>query len=117
MTEHFFFYLGLSFLIIHELDAVRCHEWRILPIFSWMNDRNGYIAFLFAHVPLLLWIFWALTQEPINEWFVEGFDLFMIIHIGLHLLLLKHKNNEFKDWVSWIFIVGAGGFGLLDLCL
>jgi hypothetical protein len=39
----------------------------------------------------------------------------MIVHLGLHILFLKHKNNEFKDCISWTIIIGAGLCGLLDL--
>ncbi|WP_394341844.1 DUF6713 family protein [Sphingobacterium corticibacter] len=31
MAGHVFFYLGLSLLIMHEMDAIRCREWRIFP--------------------------------------------------------------------------------------
>jgi hypothetical protein len=39
----------------------------------------------------------------------------MIIHVGLHILFLKHRNNAFKDWISWTIIIAAGVRGLLDL--
>jgi len=32
------FYLALSFMIIHEMDAVRCREWRIFPGLSRLNE-------------------------------------------------------------------------------
>ncbi|MFD2569233.1 DUF6713 family protein [Spirosoma soli] len=39
MPDEIFFYLGLAFLTTHELDAVRCREWRIFPGLSLLNDR------------------------------------------------------------------------------
>jgi hypothetical protein len=80
-----------------------------------MNEKVGELVFLFAHIPLFVWIFWCLSPNTNSEIFMNGFSIFMIVHIGLHLLLLKHKNNEFKDWISWIFIIGAGIFGGLHL--
>ncbi len=115
MTEHFLFYIGLSFLTVHEMDAVRCKEWRIFPGLSILSDNLGEIIFVFAHIPLFYIVFFQLTNSVNPDNFIKGFDIFMIIHVGLHLLLLKHKNNEFKDWISWIIIVGAGLFGFADL--
>ena len=47
--------------------------------------------------------------------FRKGFDIFMMVHLFLHLLFLQHKKNEFKDWISWSIIVGEGVCGLIDL--
>lgn len=115
MTEHIFFYLGLSFLAMHEMDATRCKEWRIFPGMSMLSDRIGHIVFIFVHIPLFYFIFWQLANSQNIEKFISGFSLFMIIHLGLHILFLKHKNNEFKDWISWTIIIGAGLCGLIDL--
>ncbi len=69
MAEDTFFYLGLSLLTMHEMDAIRCREWRIFPILSMLSDKAGYIVFVFAHIPLFFFIFYQLTynQDP------EGF--------------------------------------------
>lgn len=112
--ENLFFYLGLSLITMHEMDAVRCREWRIFPLLSMLNDRWGHIVFVFAHVPLFFWIFWQLTHHTHLSAFIVGFDIFLMVHLGLHLLFLKHKNNEFKDWISWTIIAGAGICGLID---
>lgn len=34
-----FFMLGLALLLVHELDAVRCHEWRMFPGLFALSDR------------------------------------------------------------------------------
>jgi hypothetical protein len=114
MPINTFFYLGLSFLIVHEMDAVRCKEWRILPILSLLNDKIGFTVFILAHVPLLYIIFWQCQSIPNSRSFIQGFDIFMIIHMGLHILLLKHKHNEFIEPISWFIIIGAGVCGLID---
>jgi hypothetical protein len=115
MTGHIFFYLGLSLLTMHEMDAIRCREWRIFPGLSMLNDKLGHIVFIFVHIPLFFFIYWQLTHSQDIEAFINGFSIFMIVHLGLHILFLKHKNNEFKDWISWTIIIGAGLCGLLDL--
>jgi hypothetical protein len=105
------FNFGLAFILLHEMDAIRCKEWRILPLISMLEDRLGYIVFLFLHIPLFYWIFFQLN----NFTFRWGFDIFLMVHVGLHVLLFKHKKNEFKDWISWSIIIAAGVFGGLDL--
>jgi hypothetical protein len=115
MTENIFFYLGLSLLTMHEMDAIRCREWRIFPGLSLLSDKLGHIIFVFVHIPLFFFIFWQLTHSEDIDAFIRGFNIFMIVHLGLHILFLKHKNNEFKDWISWTIIIGAGLCGLLDL--
>jgi hypothetical protein len=115
MSENFFFYLGLSFLTLHEMDAIRCREWRIFPGLSLLSDKIGQVLFVFAHLPLFYFIYWQLTYSQDIEAFMKGFNIFMIVHLLLHILFLKHKNNEFKDWISWSILIGSGLCGIIDL--
>ncbi len=117
MTEQSFFYLGLSFITMHEMDAIRCREWRIFPGLSLLSDQLGYVVFIFAHIPLFLFIYWGLSYCQDRVAFMKGFDIFLMIHLGLHILYLNHKKNEFKDWISWTIIVSAGVSGLIDLIM
>lgn len=117
MPTHFFFYLGLAFILMHEMDAIRCREWRIFPGLSLLNDKWGQIVFQFAHIPLFVWLFWALLGTPDNAAFMRGLDIFLIVHLGLHVLFLLHPKNEFKDWLSWTILIGAAFGGALDLWL
>jgi hypothetical protein len=117
MVNHLYFYIGLVFFIIHEMDAVRCKEWRIFPGLSLLNDSQGFLIFLLAHIPIFLLIFFQLFNIPNPEIFIKRFDIFMIIHFGLHLVFLRHKKNEFKDYISWTIIVSTGFWGFLDLII
>ncbi|MFM9839711.1 MAG: DUF6713 family protein [Cyclobacteriaceae bacterium] len=40
MTHNLFFLLALTFILLHEMDAVRCKEWRIFPGLSLLNDSS-----------------------------------------------------------------------------
>lgn len=108
-----FYLLGIAFILIHEMDAIRCKEWRIFPGLAFLKDKTGLIIFVFLHIPLFYWL--TLEVQINNDKFRIGFDYFLIVHFILHLLFLMHKKNEFKDWISWIIISGAGLSGLLDL--
>lgn len=116
MDNHLFFYLGLSLIMMHEMDAIRCKEWRIFPGMSFLEDSLGFKVFMFAHVPLYYYVFSNIYGDK-SENFIYGFSIFLLIHLGLHLLFLMHKKNEFKDWISWTIIGGAGLCGLIDLVL
>ena len=107
------FYLGTALLLVHEIDAIRCKEWRIIPGLSSLKERAAMILFILLHIPLFYWIIYEINAEQQN--FRTGFDIFLIIHLILHILFLWHKNNEFKDWISWTIIIGAGICGILDL--
>ena len=114
MMPHGFFYAGLTFLILHEMDAVRCREWRIFPGLSALPDRLGFQLFMLAHIPLLVLLLRALPAVGAPR-LVFWLDVFFIVHVGLHLLFLRHPRNEFRDLLSWSLIIGAGVFGVLDL--
>lgn len=107
------FTLGLTFILMHEMDAMRCREWRILPITYLLNDKIGMVVFIFLHIPL----FYILLLPSIrdSQSFQFGFSIFLMVHFFLHLLLLLHKKNEFKDWISWSLIAGAGICGVVYL--
>jgi hypothetical protein len=112
--ESILFFACLSCLFVHELDAMRCSEWRIFPGLHWLPDRWGMPIFVLAHIPLFIWIFYGITGEQSISW-RTGLDIFSIIHLGLHLLFLAHPKNLFKDFLSWALIVGAALFGSFDL--
>jgi len=115
MPAHSFFYLALSLLLLHEMDAVRCREWRIFPGLSLLPERWGRPLFLLVHVPLYCWLLAALTNEASRAAFMHGMSLFCLVHAGLHLLFLLHPKNEFLDQQSWGIIAGAALAGALEL--
>ena len=96
------------------MDAIRCKEWRIFPGLSILENKTRQAVFLFAHIPLFIWLFWQFTISSDIDTFRISFYIFLIAYLGLHLLFLRHKNNEFKDWISWTIITGTGICGLLD---
>lgn len=117
MSEHIFFYLGLSLILMHEMDAIRCREWRIFPGLSLLEEKIAFPIFMLAHIPLYFFPLYYLQIQSDPSALINGLNYFFILHFFLHLLFLKHKNNEFTDAISWIIIGGCGLFGVLDLIL
>jgi hypothetical protein len=115
--EHFFFFLGLSFILTHEMDAIRCKEWLMFPATSMLRDDTGYVVFTLAHIPLFCLMLWSLFGTGTNEGLMRGLDIFFIVHVGLHILFLKHPENRFTTPLSWGIILLTGVCGALDLYL
>ena len=40
MANHLFFYAALSLTLVHEMDAIRCREWSILPGLSLLKMKQ-----------------------------------------------------------------------------
>jgi hypothetical protein len=110
-----FFALGLSLILTHELDAVRRREWRIFPGLARLDDTAGYLAFTALHVPLFAALLWGLFGGGLGGGLADGLSLFFVVHVGLHLLALRHPKNEFTGVLSWALIGGAGLCGALAL--
>lgn len=111
------FYIGLALILMHEMDAIRCHEWRIFPGLSSLNDRLGYAIFTWAHLILYTLLFIFLVDPNYQDRIIFGMSIFFNVHLILHLLFLMHPKNEFKDLHSWLFIAGAAFFGALQLVI
>ncbi len=118
MENHFFFLVGFVLILTHEMDAIRSREWTIFPLLSRLREKTGYYVFTALHIPLYLVIFWGLySANGLNHNVIKGLDIFFIVHIFLHLLLLKNPKNQFRSVFSWVIILGSGIAGSLDLIL
>jgi len=116
MESQFFFWLGFAIMLAHEMDAVRCQEWRIFPLLSNLDEKVGYYVLTGLHIPLYWLAFWALFRHgELDHSLVIGLDIFFIIHTLLHLIALKHPRNQFTSVFSWLIIIGSGIAGLIDL--
>jgi len=112
--QHVFFVVGLSLILTHEMDAIRLKEWKMFVVLS----ATAYVAFTALHIPLYILLFWGLFAPGgagIQSSLIAGLSMFFIVHTILHLLFLKHPDNQFTSVFSWLLIAGAGVAGMLDL--
>ena len=114
MPPDLLFYAMLAFLFTHELDAVKRHEWRVLPLTSFLPDVTGERVFIWLHVPLFFAILWGVRDDP-NQTFGQFLSAFSVVHIGLHWLFRNHPRYEFNTVGAWSLILAAGFFGGLHL--
>ena len=115
MTEHFFFLIGLCFLLTHEMDAIRCKEWRIFFAPSKIGDEAGYAIFTALHIPLYVLLLWGLIGDGASRGLIYGLDMFFVVHVFLHIIFVKHPEYRFRSVFSWSLILGAGASGAADL--
>lgn len=113
--SHPFFLLGFSLLLVHEMDAIRCKEWRVFPVTSRMGEEAGYVAFTALHVPLYALLLWGLLGGGVNRGLIFGLDAFFVVHVVLHLSFIRHPEYRFRSVFSWALILGAGACGAADL--
>jgi hypothetical protein len=118
---HTWFTIGLSAVLTHEMDAIRCREYRMFPITELFDDRPGYLLFTGVHFPLYIGILLGTSPTAptrLREGLITALDVFSIIHIFLHVrYYFKHPLNEFTTGFSWFWIVGWGVCGALDLIM
>lgn len=113
-----YFQLMLAMLTVHELDATYHAEWRLLPLLNKLEDHTARAVFVLAHIPIMVWVFDSMVTEAGHAeagLFRLVFDAFSLIHLGLHVWLRNHPANRMNNWLSWIPIIGAGVFGVVDL--
>lgn len=103
------FLFNFSLFLLHEMDAIRCSEWRLFIILKDMEDSKAYKVFTFIHLFLYVLILSLLFSQyqTIIFWVL---DLFFIIHAILHLFFERHPRNEFKNSFSRSIIYPMGSF-------
>ena len=107
------YFLTLALLTTHEIDAVKRHEWRLLPGLSRLNDEDGFNWFTALHVPLFFLIFYF--SDTLG--FRSGLAIFALAHGVVHWLLRTHPLYEFHNWLSKSLIFGAALSGAVYLML
>ncbi len=116
VLNHPYFLLGFCFLLTHEMDAIRCKEWKVFPVTSRMGEEAGFVAFTALHVPLYALILWGLFGgDGVNRGLLVGLDVFFVGHVVLHLWFINRPEYRFRSAFSWTLILGAGAFGAIDL--
>lgn len=107
------FYLNIALFFAHELDAIHRREWRFFPFLRPFSDSTAFQIFTAAHLPITLLILWLL---PARE-FQLAFNLFLVIHAALHVLLRNHPLLDFNRPFSRLWILTPVPLSLLHLLL
>lgn len=119
MRYDFIFWLAMAFFAGHELDAVAQHEWRLLPLLNLLNDEDGQIAFVLLHIPFFAGLFWAAGHEagPIRLRSRLAFDIYLVVHAGVHFALSGHALYTFEAPVETITVYGGAATATAHMLL
>lgn len=104
------YYSLVGAFFTHELDAVKRHEWRVMPLLRALPERWGEQAFIWLHVPLFALLLWGGEGNHDSATRV-GLAGFSIIHVALHYAFRKHPAYEFNNPSSWGLILLSGLLG------
>jgi len=101
----------LSFLFVHELDAIRKREWRFFFARVPVSDESAYRIFTALHAPLFVAILWYVGSPALQV----GVDAFAILHGFVHLGLRNHPKVAFDSRFSRFWIFGGALLGAVHL--
>lgn len=104
------YYAMIGCFFSHELDAVKRHEWRVMPGLNLLPDRFAEQLFIWLHVPLFAVLLLGGDGQEANVWRI-AIAAFAIIHVWLHWVFRKHPAYEFNTISSWALILLTGFFG------
>jgi len=92
------YYLGLSLLFAHEMDAVMRMEWQLLFLLRDMSDESAYPLFVAFHVPAFFLFFWLGHHHNIRiqSRFREITAIFLVVHAGIHFYNAASPANQFE---------------------
>jgi len=113
------FYLSVGLFFTHELDAVLNHEWRVLPLTSWLAEDIGKTAFLLMHVPLFAVLVWLISSSKkiVRNRTRFWLSVFMVFHGVLHAGFTFNQLHEFESLLSLVLIYGAALCGICYIIL
>jgi CubicO group peptidase (beta-lactamase class C family) len=109
------YYLGISALFTHELDAVINMEWRLLYHLRTLPDVTASSLFIALHFPFFF-LFLFLSHHKatlIKERFRLAVCIFLVVHGILHFRLSNEPLYSFEGFLSNTYIAGASLLGLL----
>ena len=117
--EMILFVFLLVLLLVHEMDAIRAKEWRMLIILKDLDDALAYKVFTLAHIPLYLAVILilVLADESVVLILMYVVDLFAIAHAAIHFFFRKKPTNGFTSVFSQAIIYSLGALAILHLCL
>lgn len=117
MQRTLLYYLGVSALLTHELDAVLNTEWRLLYVLRTLSDDVASVYFIAMHFVMVLAFFYFghHTKSKIRDGFRSFVALFLVVHGGLHFRLSDDPLYTFSGLSSNLYIYAASAFGVLYL--
>ncbi|PKL17929.1 MAG: hypothetical protein CVV49_08525 [Spirochaetae bacterium HGW-Spirochaetae-5] len=97
------FWINISLFILHEMDAVKTREWKMMIFMNRLSDDSGHIIFTALHFPLFILIFFLMKYY--FEYLVPVVAALFILHQILHIIFRKHTENRMNNTFSRVIIL------------
>lgn len=113
------FYLGVAFLLTHEMDAVINVEWRLLFHLRDLDDAIAGNWFVALHFPIFMAFIYFIRHptQRVRQTFRLLVSIFLVVHSVLHFRLSNHPQYHFDSLISNIYIYAAGMLGFVYLLI
>ncbi len=94
---------NLSLFILHEMDAIYRKEWMMLYPVNRLPESTAHVLFTGMHFFLYMAIFILLHEHFLFLFW--SMNIFGILHLALHIVFGKHRNNEMNNIFSLGIII------------
>ena len=91
-------WVNLSLLILHEMDAVRTMEWKMMIFINRIDDYIASCLFISAHFFLFIILFYMLEYHLSVLYWITC--IFPLLHQLLHIIFRKHPSNRMNNFFS-----------------
>ncbi|HNX23736.1 MAG TPA: hypothetical protein PKG60_06780 [Spirochaetota bacterium] len=95
-------WINISFFILHEMDAIKTREWKMMIFINRLNDKTGHLVFTSSHFFLFIIIFYLMDQYFMVLFFAVS--ILLIIHQFMHIIFRRHAENRMNNAFSQIII-------------
>jgi len=111
------FFLGVSLLLMHEMDAIDKEEWRLMFVLRKLPREGALRWFITLHLPLFVGLLFLVAAGPSSttRWIEGGVDVFLIAHAALHENLSRTGDRAFANNFSRTLILLAAAFAAAHL--
>lgn len=113
------FFINFSLILMHEMDAIKCREWRMFIILKDMKENYGYVIFTLLHLPIYFLCLASMFNNInyLNSRESIWIDVLLILHSIVHFSFRKNKNNEFNKLFSQFIIYGISLIAMMRIIL
>ncbi|MGL6200434.1 MAG: DUF6713 family protein [Lachnospiraceae bacterium] len=92
----------------------RKKEWKMFIVLKDMEDEKAYRTFMLLHIPLYMAILFLLLSDYMRIGLYIT-DIFLVLHMFVHLGFRNHKANDLNGRVSKTIIYSSGLLAVLHL--
>jgi len=98
MTIRILFWINISLFILHEMDAIKTHEWKMMIFMNRLSDNVGHVVFTSLHFPLFMLVFYFMDNRFTHLFLT--ISVLLIVHQFVHILFRKHTENRMNNIFS-----------------